>query len=375
MKVVFLMTDHAKKRKDEYFSHLILSEEFYSAKSCSKNEVTDLKSTPSFKSIKSSHKSNIQYFKTKSDMYMVTEAKIQKNGKTINVVITLIDLLKENTSKVDGDFKKHMLKEEHRLRVASEKQPITIKKTIVGAPESEMLLEGQKKLLKRAILVNKNVSSPFHLKWSDLDTKRYSYSTEMLKKISKSMNKLEAFLENVSLTKHLSLEDIKENEKDRKLVEKMRNQCIDLNDHFIKMGFDIDFLVSNDGKRFFSLYLLKGINAQIKVDHLLNQNWRKMKSGHYDKLKLSFDLYSRSVGFDKEYDEAFNKLCKIYVLEQKEYIKSLELGKRDQVFESNFDFHINDLKMKMNFIKNTVILEDLDKVLTSLLAFRTKFNK
>ena len=92
-----------------------------------------------------------------------------------------------------------------------------------------------------------------------------------------------------------------------------------------------------------------------------------MKSGHYDKLKLSFDLYSRSVGFDKEYDEAFNKLCKIYVLEQKEYIKSLELGKRDQVFESNFDFHINDLKMKMNFIKNTVILEDLDKVLASLL--------
>lgn len=111
----YVMTEHAKERKKEFFPRVNLVKDFDTVTSCTSDEIYQLKNTKAYKQVKESKKSSICFFKTKMGMYLVVDKKPNGIERTINFIITIIDLKKNEVSFIDNDFKKVAIKSAYEL--------------------------------------------------------------------------------------------------------------------------------------------------------------------------------------------------------------------------------------------------------------------
>ena len=142
----YVMTNHAKERKSEFFPRVNLVKDFETVTNCSSEEIYDLKNTKAYKTIKKSKKDNIKFFKTKAGMYLIVEQRTQRNGKTRNFIITIIDLLNPMSSFMSHSFKRQMIRESHNLQETSKLSPLELrerKKIKTNGRKAKRKIKGQ----------------------------------------------------------------------------------------------------------------------------------------------------------------------------------------------------------------------------------------
>jgi hypothetical protein len=142
----FIFTIHANKRFDERFISLSKKDEVNSVISCDKSEVYKLRNSNAYKNTKASKKPKIFHFKSKNEMYLICERKLQKNGSYAQVVITVIDLNndEEKQSLITEEFEKEMYLYEEVLKEADKLSHVD--KDRLAKKEKK----DKKKLLKKA---------------------------------------------------------------------------------------------------------------------------------------------------------------------------------------------------------------------------------
>lgn len=120
----FIFTDHAKSQWDTRFSDLNKGYELSHLIYCTKEETHSLKNSPSFRKVKKDRRSSFYFYKSQNDVYFVTEKKHQVASDTFaNVIVTVIDILNEDLSKITSSFKKQMMIAEYNLIEESKKAP------------------------------------------------------------------------------------------------------------------------------------------------------------------------------------------------------------------------------------------------------------
>lgn len=119
----YVMTNHAKDRKKEFFPKVNLIKDFETVTNCSKEEIADLKNTQAYKNVKESKRSSIKFLKTRAGMYLIVEKRKLQNGGFRNFIITIIDLLNPSDSFISSSFKKQMIRAEYELEQSSKRMP------------------------------------------------------------------------------------------------------------------------------------------------------------------------------------------------------------------------------------------------------------
>ena len=208
----FIFTNHSQKNWKIRFNELNFEDEIKTVVNCTKNETHSLKNTPSFKKIKKDKRSNFKFYKTLNDVYIISELKFQERTNDFaNVMVTVIDILNEDSSKVTYDFKRQMiiadyelkqrslqndirLKELNELKVSTEKSSKPKKESVVKLRKDEEVNEKINKVIES---LNESEFLLDIIKFENLiETDNSSvFILDMLKNFRKSLNKYKTLLD------------------------------------------------------------------------------------------------------------------------------------------------------------------------------------
>lgn len=189
-----IISNHARRKSENEFSNLNVKKVFETVVNCSKEEITSLKNTPSYKRMKASDKKNVFYKKTPSeDVYFVCTSKTQKTGERKSIVITLIDLKKEDPSFISSEFLIESKKRVFELKEISKQLPSSkkskkrkgmLRPNYEGVKDESCLFEGQKILLTKLKNFNDTSELNYKFKLSDFNLKDHTSSRNLLKAIN-----------------------------------------------------------------------------------------------------------------------------------------------------------------------------------------------
>lgn len=106
----FIFSEHAIERLNEYFPNSNKEEQIKNITNCNKDEISHLKTTKSYKNLKKSKAKDFCFFKNNENTFFITNLKKQYDGSYLNVIVTLINSKKDNSSFITNDFVGEMKK-------------------------------------------------------------------------------------------------------------------------------------------------------------------------------------------------------------------------------------------------------------------------
>lgn len=364
------MSNHARRRQSEFFSDVDVDESFKLAVNCSKEEVTGLKNSPSFKRLKASDKKARKYLKTPCEtIYFVCSEKVSKSGVRNQVIVTLIDLHNENPSFISDSFKKEMIVKSFELEEKSKKPKE--KKVIKdndfsreGVSSIKTLFEGQKRLLTKIKMINDKQFLSKNLKYHAFDTKRYTYTTEMLLKINKVANKVESIY---SLIESLKDESLNKNQR-RNLKDTLKGTSLSVIKVLKTYHFELDFIDGSDTcktKKIFYKFFAKIINT---VDYalfdVLEKDLEQESKKNRKELEKIIDFFKPYKDLHPEVKNALSNLSIKMIGREKNEVLNL-IKKRDSgemVYSSNLRQLIRNIDDKINLISDPIICKRLNEM-------------
>ena len=113
----FIFTTHSFQKWDLRFPQLLRKHEISNLVYCNDEEIGYLKNSKSYKKIKKGKRQYFNFYKSKNDVFFITEAKYQnKRLGYANVVITVMDINEENRALSDAEFNKEMILADYEMR-------------------------------------------------------------------------------------------------------------------------------------------------------------------------------------------------------------------------------------------------------------------
>lgn len=352
----YVLTTHARKRKEAFFANIKLKEELKSVVRCSNEEVYRLKNTFSYSRIKKSHKPFFTYFKTKSGMYLVCENKTQNNGTMKHIVVTIIDLNSENDSFKSNEFKKEAKEASFKLCEFEKNQAIEKEKEINNHPDRQSF----------QFLVDK-------LNQSGLFKKNFTFKSFLKTEVKQAESRMIIVLEVIEKMKEITSK-IESNKsvffmgKSKKEYKNELSKLIELN---VLMSTDMNLAcLSKSGKKIVFDEFIPYVNG---MSQIASKNNKKCL---FDAQKETFERLNKDEGFSSSFDIVMLNFadslieCSETIKEQKNKIVLFALNKRDKIYLSEIKFQITLMK----FFKEKVG-DKHDQRLLSFLNAEERMNK
>lgn len=388
-----IISNHAKRKSEKEFVGLDIPKTFETVVNCSKEEVTSLKNTPSYKRMKASDKKKVFYKKTPSeDLYFVCSTKTSKSGQRKDMIVTMIDLKKEDPSFISSDFLIEARRREFELIEASKKQSKkSNKKKGKKRPNYEevkpntYLLQGQHNLLDKIKQVNDLNLFDYKFKFQDFDVKFHLKSMKMLKMINLLAERKKALVKALNSYEMLKENDSDENKKAlRKSKEQLRSMITSIlssvseikdDKHYINLeSFTSKKASSGSRKAVYNLFadILFSMSKSVDIlesDEISNKSYINLEKaldafGYYrnrnERLTSALSLFSsKIVSYDRK-----KMLDFISIIEKETEVIYLRPIQSD----------LEKLKFKLMLIRDEKTKKDVNKMIDFYNIFIEKMN-